>query len=177
MEFLGFAVLIVMMLLVVFRVLARLWPSEGRAREWPFYAKRVLTRPEQVLYYRLARALPDYIVLAQVQLSRVLGVKRGFTFMAWNNRINRLSLDFLVCLKDSTVVAAIELDDSSHDRPDRQEADARKALALRSAGVRLVRWSTKALPDDTAIREALQPPAKEPVLTDEVNFSERIEPR
>jgi hypothetical protein len=166
-----------MMLLVAFRVLARLWPREGRAREWPFCAKKVLTRPEQVLYYRLVGALPDYIVLAQVQLSRVLGVKRGFNFMAWNNRIDRLSLDFLVCLKDSTAVAAIELDDPSHDRPDRQEADARKAFALRSAGVRLVRWSTKALPDERAIREAMLPPAKEPVLTDEVNLTERIEPR
>jgi very-short-patch-repair endonuclease len=104
-------------------------------------------------------------------------VKRGFNFMAWNNRINRLSLDFLVCLKDSTVVAAIELDDSSHNAPDRQEADARKALALRSAGIRLVRWSTKELPDDAAIREAVRSQAKEPVLTDEVSVSERVEPR
>ena len=44
---------------------------------WPFYAKKPLTPPEQVLYHRLVSALPEHIVLAQVQLSRVLGVKRA----------------------------------------------------------------------------------------------------
>src|SRR4051812_4207647 len=55
--------------------------------------------PEQVLYHRLVAALPGEIVLAQVQLSRVLGVKKGFNFNAWHNRINRLSYDFVVCGK------------------------------------------------------------------------------
>ena len=67
-------------------------------------------RPEQLLYHRLVRALPEHIVLAQVQASRVLGVKKGYRFHEWSNRINRLSYDFVVCGKDSTVIAAIELD-------------------------------------------------------------------
>jgi hypothetical protein len=119
---------------------------------WPFYAKRVLSSPEQVLYFRLVKSLPECVILAQVQLSRVLGVKKGFNFGQWNNRINRLSLDFVVCLKDSTVVAAIELDDASHNDPRRAEADGRKAAALEAAGVKLVRWSTGSLPDEAAIR-------------------------
>jgi hypothetical protein len=41
---------------------------------WPFYAKKPLTQPEQVLYHRLVAAIPECMVLAQVQLSRVLGV-------------------------------------------------------------------------------------------------------
>ena len=60
--------------------------------------------PDQVLYHRLVKALPEHIVLAQVQVSRVLGVKKGFDFRAWNNRINRLSYDFVVCAKDASVV-------------------------------------------------------------------------
>src|SRR4051812_24105861 len=55
---------------------------------WPFYAKKVLTQPEQVLFHRLTSALPECIVLAQVQLSRVLGVKQGSNVQSWNNRIN-----------------------------------------------------------------------------------------
>lgn len=120
--------------------------------QWPFYAKKVLSSPEQVLYYRLVKALPECMVLAQVQLSRVLGVKKGFNFGQWNNRISRLSLDFVVCLKDSSVVAAIELDDRSHNDSRRREADARKATALDAAGIKLIRWSTDALPDEAAIR-------------------------
>jgi very-short-patch-repair endonuclease len=122
---------------------------------WPFYARPVLSVPEQVLYHRLVSALPDHIVLAQVQLSRVLGVKKGFNIQAWNNRINRLSLDFLICEKDARVVAAIELDDCTHARSDRQEADARKVKALTAAGVPLLRWQATALPDVATIRQAI----------------------
>ena len=121
---------------------------------WPFYAKKPLTRPEQVLYHRLVAALPECIVLAQVQLSRALGVKKGHPFHRWNNRINRMSVDFLVCLKDSTIVAAVELDDGTHARPDRIEADAKKGKALSAAGIPLVRWTVDALPDAKAIRKA-----------------------
>ena len=122
---------------------------------WPFYAKKPLTQPEQVLYHRLASAMPECIVLAQVQLSRVLGVKKGFNFREWNNRIDRMSLDFLVCLKDSTVVAAVELDDKTHEKASRIEADAKKGKALAAAGVALIRWQVSALPDENAIRLAL----------------------
>lgn len=121
---------------------------------WPFYAKKPLIQPEQVLYHRLVAALPECMVLAQVQLSRVLGVKKGFNFREWNNRIDRMSLDFLVCLKDATVVAAVELDDKTHARPDRVTADAKKEKALAAAGIALVRWNVAALPDESAIRQA-----------------------
>lgn len=137
-------------LLVVVLALLRPGRSVG-GDDWPLYAKKPLTQPEQVLYHRMVKALPDCIVLAQVQASRVLGVKRGFNFGEWNNRINRLSLDFVVCLKDATVVAAVELDDSTHGRSDRREADDRKERALKAAGVPLVRWSVSAMPDERGI--------------------------
>lgn len=146
-------VVVCVILGVIFLVLlARAHLSEGS--DWPFYAKKLLSSPEQVLYHRLVHALPECIVLAQVQLSRVLGVKKGFNFAQWNNRINRLSLDFVVCLKDSSVVAAIELDDASHNHPRRWEPDARKAKALQSAGITLIRWSPGSLPDEATIRAA-----------------------
>jgi hypothetical protein len=45
---------------------------------WPFYARKLLSAPEQVLYHRLVKALPDLLILAQVQVSRVLGVRKGY---------------------------------------------------------------------------------------------------
>ena len=124
---------------------------------WPFYSKRPLSPPEQVLYHRLVAALPEHIVLAQVQLSRVMGVKKAFNARGWMNRINRMSFDFVVCSKDSTVVAAIELDDRSHESADRIEADVKKSRAASAAGIRIVRWNVKGLPDDDDIRHALSP--------------------
>ena len=126
----------------------------GLADTWPFYAKKVLSEPEQVLYGRLVNALPECVILAQVQLSRVLAVKKGHNAREWNNRIDRMSLDYVVCLKDFSVVAAVELDDSSHETPSRMQADSKKEKALAVAGVALVRWHVKALPDEKAIRDA-----------------------
>src|SRR5690349_5065145 len=111
---------------------------------WPFFAKKPLSQPEQVLYFRLLHALPEHIVLAQVQLSRILGVKKGDNYQSWLNRINQLSADFVVCAKDATVLAVVELDDASHQGERRREADARKTRAVEAAGLRLVRWSVSA---------------------------------
>jgi hypothetical protein len=150
------------LILIVLVLAALIWAGltfgnrrPGGSANWPFYAKKPLSNPEQVLYHRLVRALPECIILAQVQLSRVLGVKKGNNFGVWHNRINRMSVDFLICLKDSTVVAAIELDDASHDRRDRRIADAKKELALRSAGLPLIRWTVATLPSEDEIRAAI----------------------
>src|SRR3569832_329118 len=117
-----------------------------------FLRKKAALAPEQTLYFRLVKALPEHIILAQVQLSRLLGVKKGNDFQAWSNRINRMSADFEVCNKDSSIVAVIELDDATHQRKDRQTADAIKDMALSAADIRIVRLQAKALPDIVAIQ-------------------------
>ncbi len=145
--------LLVALLAVVALFVLKKRGAQGSAEgPWPFYAKRPLSAPEQVLYHRLVAALPEHIVLAQVQVSRVLGVKKGFNHHEWNNRINRLSYDFVVCGKDSTVLAAIELDDKTHDAASRAETDKKKDKASLAADVRLIRWHVKSMPDDAAIR-------------------------
>lgn len=139
-------------------LLARRWGilRLGGASVWPFYVKTPLTQPEQILYHRLVRALPGHLILAQVQVSRVLGVKKGASFHAWNNRINRLSYDFVVCAPDATVIAAIELDDSTHQQPARVEADNRKDKATADAGLALIRWHVRSMPDEQAIQQAIR---------------------
>ena len=128
----------------------------GGDGKWPFHARKVLSEAEQILYWRLLEALPDHIVLAQVALSRLLEVNRGFDSRAWHNRISQKSVDFVVCGRDSAILAVIELDDASHGRAHRKKADADKDQALASAGVRVLRW--QAVPDEAAIREAFRPP-------------------
>ncbi len=151
--------IVVLLLLVSAILLAGIRKRASRRRHrlsyWPFYVKRLLTRPEQVLYHRLVKALPDHLVLAQVQVSRVLGVKKGFAFHEWNNRVNRLSYDFVICGKDSTVIAAIELDDSSHEDDSRMATDEKKSKATMDAGLRLIRWNVKALPDEPTIQREI----------------------
>jgi very-short-patch-repair endonuclease len=150
--------LIVLLLVVVVAVVVffAFLKAKGQGgigdQAWPFYAKKPLSQPEQVLYFRLVQALPEHIILAQVQLSRLLGVKKGNNYQAWFNRINRMSADFVVCNKDSSIVAVIELDDATHQKEDRQAADAKKDKALASANVRVIRWQAKAIPDVANIK-------------------------
>lgn len=151
----GIGALILVAFAAAIAVLVLRGSPSGGVGVWPFYVKKPLSVPEQILYHRLVSTMPECMVLAQVQLSRVLGVKSGFNFHQWNNRINRMSLDFVVCLKDSTVVAAIELDDTSHEGPRRIDADTKKEKALTDAGVALIRWNVKALPDEAEIRKVL----------------------
>ncbi|MGH8460596.1 MAG: DUF2726 domain-containing protein [Stenotrophobium sp.] len=151
----SFLVLVVIVIAVALLVMAKAKKGAGSGNApWPFYAKKPLSNPEQVLYFRLCQALPEHIVLAQVALSRILGVKKGNNFGEWFNRINRMSADFVLCSKDSTIVAVIELDDASHEKADRQAADAKKDKALSSAGIRIVRWQAKSIPDEAAIELA-----------------------
>ncbi len=159
-------VLLVLVLIVVALAVMkkRRHLGSGQADSWPFYAKRPLSQPEQVLYHRLVSALPEHIVLAQVQVSRVLGVKKGFNFHEWNNRINRLSYDFVVCRKDATVLAVIELDDKTHAADERAQTDQKKEKATSAAGVRLFRWQVSALPNQAAIQTALAEAQPNPSL-------------
>ena len=73
------------------------------------------------------------------------------------NRISQLSMDFLVVRADTSIVAAIEHDDGSHDRERRRIADARKTHALKSAGIPVVRWNVRQMPDVAAIEAAIGP--------------------
>lgn len=91
----------------------------------------------------------------QVQLARVLRFKRGQRDRVVWSRIGQLSLDFLIARPDTSIIAAVERDDSSHLRSDRQDADARKGHALKSAGVPLIRWLVGKMPDVAAIKSAL----------------------
>ena len=152
-------------------VIAGLVVKKGKtnsgAEVWPFYQRKPLSAPEQVLYFRLVKALPDHIILGQVQLSRLLGVRKGNNAQAWLNRINRMSADFVVCKKDSSIVAVIELDDATHTAEKRLQADAKKDKALASAEIKVHRWHVKAIPDEAQIKATLlsQPVASAAIPT------------
>jgi hypothetical protein len=132
--------------------------SELSAPAWPFHFQRPLPHPHQELYFRLRKALPDHMVLTQIRFSRFLSVKSGHWFYLWMVWICRLSADFLVCAKDSSVLVAIELIAGDRDPKGLQFGGAKKTKALSSANVRLVRWSATKLPNEDMIRREILGP-------------------
>lgn len=113
-----------------------------------YTAKPLMTPPELRLHSRLADALPDYLILPQVALPALVAIEasRQERLRHWN-AIRAKYVDFVVCHKDFRVVAVIELDDKSHERPDRRKADREKDNALEAAGYRVIRWTVKNMPD------------------------------
>lgn len=128
--------------------------SERISGPWPLQVRRrLLSQSELALFHRLAQSLPEHIVLARVHLPQALEFWPGGRTQALFNRISQLSVDFLVVDADTSIVAAIELDDGAHGR--RPWADARKTHALRSAGLPLIRWSSLSRANTAAIRAAV----------------------
>ena len=150
--------------LAAFLVLAGIAAALGTRRRtgpdlktpWPLEAKAsVLTDPEQILFGRLRQALPQHLIFPQVQLQQAVRFKRGSWNAAIANRISQLSIDFLIVKPDTSIVAAVELDDSSHERKSRQAADARKVHALKCAGIPLLRFNVRQIPEVSAIAAAV----------------------
>ena len=67
-----------------------------------------------------------------------------------------MSADFVICKKDSNIVAVIELDDATHQRKDRQIADAKKDKALNAADIKIIRWQVKSIPDISTIQTKIE---------------------
>lgn len=132
------------------------------ADHWPVFPKKVLTPVEQQLYQRLLRAFPEHVVLSQVSFSQLVGVRKGENFHAIWNRYNRLTADFVICHRDFSIGAVLELDDRSHDSPQRMDADRRKAAICQAAAIALHRINVNPLPNESELRALLGVPAQQP---------------
>jgi hypothetical protein len=129
---------------------SKAWRAPDAA--WPFYARRPLVGPAQLLYQRLVTALPGFIVLSNVPVPSLLGVRRGHDSRTWTRRVRHLQYDFVVCSPDTTTLVAIQLEDSVRSEKDLTSADRIKQRASSAAGVRLLHWQARALPQHTEIQ-------------------------
>ena len=125
----------------------------------PYVSKNPLTPTETIFYHRLVEALPEFIVLAQVQLSSFLKVDEAQTnyqnYLKWFQPISQQSVDFLICKKDFSIVAAVELDDKSHLGAKAIERDNKKSNNLDAANVTLIRWHAEAMPEADIIKQTI----------------------
>lgn len=123
-------------------------------QDWPPEPARVMTVQERQSYELLRRAVPGYMVLAQVPLSRFVRVPTRHSYSEWLHRVGSLSADLLVCDTGSRVLAVIDVranDESSRSRR-RHE---RLARVLQAAGVRVHVWREGRLPTPAEVRTAL----------------------
>jgi cytochrome bd-type quinol oxidase subunit 2 len=154
----SYLIFILAALVVVVLIVGVAFKGKTEGAALPYKAKQVMSEVEQTLFFRLVDALPEYVVLAQVQLSSFLKVTtNGKSRQAAFNRIAMKSVDFLVCKKDFSVLAGVELQDNTHNRADRQRNDEFKRAAFEVAGLQLVEFRARNLPTLEEIKAAIVP--------------------
>lgn len=111
----------------------------------PYRLRDDFLSPAELSFFRVLQlAVGDrYTTLAKVNLADLLFVT-GRENVSYRNKIDRKHVDFLLC-EPTTMrpLCAVELDDQSHRRVDRQKRDAFVNSALAAAGLRLVRIPAK----------------------------------
>ena len=133
--------------LVVMVVVLSIWRNgigEVEEKAKYHYKKRdfFLSRAEHECYDALVAAIGnEYLVFAQVHLPTLIDNKVvGQNWRAAFRHISEKSVDFVLCDKAYiSAKLAIELDDKTHERPERQERDREVERILQEAGVPLLR--------------------------------------
>jgi hypothetical protein len=121
---------------------------------WPPEAARVMTTREREAYELIRRALPGFLVLAQVPLSRFVRVPPRHSYSDWMQRVGQLSADLLICDAASRVLAVVDIRSTAEtDRAKRRHE--RQARVLRAAGIRVHTWMDAGLPSVNEVRSTL----------------------
>jgi hypothetical protein len=161
------AVLVVLLLIVV--VLRRRAPADGKGADgarldtvaaWPPTATRILTTAERSAYSTLERAMPGYMILAQVPLARFLKVPTRHSYSEWLRRLGTQCADLVVCDMASEVLAVVNVQAPAGSESERARKRLnRMARVLKAAGIPMHVWTDTALPSVETARELLLPKA------------------
>lgn len=116
---------------------------------------------EQAFFQALEAAVaPYYRLFAKVRLADLIAVREGLSKSDWMrafNPISRKHLDFVLCRPtDLSIVAAVELDDRSHQAADRQARDRFVDQALDSAGIPVLHYPARSKYSPQHIRKQLR---------------------
>lgn len=108
------------------------------------YQKRwyLLSPAERDFYDALRQAVgPNYLIFAKVRLLDLLWLPQNLSNRQTHmNRVQAKHVDFVLCHPQTAApVLVIELDDASHQLPERQERDIFLNEVLRVAGIPLLR--------------------------------------
>jgi len=118
---------------------------------WLPQSARVLSIHERQAYELLRRALPGFMVLAQVPLARFLRVPTRHSYGDWMQRAGSLAADLLLCDSGSRVLAVIDI------RPPDETSRARRrherlARVLKAAGIKVHVWREGDFPSISQVR-------------------------
>ena len=120
-------------------ILVRLFRPKDK---YPYERRDLLTSNELAFYQILAPIVCQHgwQLLMKMRLADVMAVRKGTEdYMSYFNKIKAKHTDFVFCDPFTLeILAGLELDDPSHERPDRQERDEFVDNAYAAAGIPLI---------------------------------------
>ena len=116
-----------------------------------------LSAAELQVYQVLRRVIPEeWTVLAKVRIADILYTKRPNENFGAQNKIQMKHVDFVLCeVETMKVLAAVELDDSSHNSPKTQKRDELVNGAFAAAGMPLIRFRVRAQYDANEVANTI----------------------
>lgn len=127
---------------------------QNHVKETAIVSREVMTPNETEFFSRLKLALPDFEVIPQVAMSALLDVAlpaQHPDYWPIRKAFSQKTVDYVVCHKGTMqVITVVELDDRTHDS--KQAKDAARDAMLLNAGVKTIRWDSRAKPNTTEIR-------------------------
>lgn len=136
--------------------------SQFKKSHYPYFKNSSLLTPAEISFrHSLKMAVGDACDISfKVRLADMITVNRGMTKTEWSSAFNQIKakhVDFVLVDKETTaILCAIELDDSSHDKPERQKRDAFLEAALKSANLPLFRFKANHAYKSKEIKEAIK---------------------
>ena len=121
---------------------------------WPPEPVRVLSVAERQAHELLKRAMPGYLVLAQVPLARFIRVPSRRSYGEWLHRVGSLSADLRLCDTGSRVLAVIDVRAAQENERSRKRHE-RMARVLRASGIQVHVWREGELPSLSHVRSSL----------------------
>lgn len=123
----------------------------AKKKDFQYRAKDcIVTNAEAKFFWKLDRVINGkYFIFPQAHLSTILNYKvPGQNWDAARNHINRKSVDYVICDKETLKpVYAIELDDNTHNYSDRQKRDKEVERIFQCADIPLVRFNDMNISD------------------------------
>ncbi|MBL8313712.1 MAG: DUF2726 domain-containing protein [Rubrivivax sp.] len=157
------ATLLLLLALVLLRLRQRVQQRRARQQEvvdtltgWPPESVRVLSITERQAYDLLRRAMPGFLVMAQVPLARFIRVPARRSYTEWLQRVGSLSADLMLCDSGSRVLAVIDIRNAQESERSRRRHE-RMARVLRAARIPVYEWREGHLPTATEARGAFAP--------------------
>lgn len=131
-----------------------------RKQPLPYEKRPRLLTDAELAFYRVLHSATagDWPLFTMVRLADLIQVKpQTATPQVWQNKILSKHLDFVLCDPETLEAKlAIELDDASHEKPERKARDAFVDEALSAAGLPILRVPCAAEYDRGALRKSIR---------------------